>query len=185
MEFSIEIKDASLRFNAMHFVGVKSLTGEWRAEPLHGHDFQVEARIESPIGLDVDGCILDFSSLRESLAEVLEGWDGRVLLSSKAPYANYFECDDQELEIEIEFGKGVFQRWRVPQSAVRFLGGAGASTEIIAANIVDEWIENCPIMMNFTVELRLQEAPGSCAVVKCNPCEEQFRETPEYCPGQD
>ena len=162
MEYAIELKNEELRFNAMHFVEFQTTPGEWRAEPLHGHDFRVEARIEAPLG--DDGCVVDFIAARDSLKEVLAGWNGRVLLPTSSKSASYIASEDT-VAIMLSLSKERIQGWGVPHAAVRYLDVTNVSTELIADAILAEWLNRLSLAPKTTVALRLEEAPGCYAVV--------------------
>lgn len=169
MTFAIELKEPTLRFNAMHFVGfqTRAENGELMhcGESLHGHDFRVEARVDA--SLDEDGYVVDFIAARAALERALSRWNGRVLLARDAKCATYFECADQ-VEIAISTVGGTPECWRVPQRAVRFLNAVNATAEIIASEILNEWLSELPLERISNVELRLEEAPYDYAVANYN-----------------
>lgn len=77
---TIEIAKEYLHFSAAHFT-VFSAT---ERENLHGHNFQVEATLDSSIG--DDGLCFDYNIIKTKLKDLCDSLDERVLLPERSPH---------------------------------------------------------------------------------------------------
>ena len=73
MTHTVRVERNRLRFMSAHMA-----TWEGACEPLHGHNWRVEAVVEGP-RLDADGLLCDFHAVEEALESVLAPLDNADL----------------------------------------------------------------------------------------------------------
>ena len=179
MTYRIELSDPTLTFNAAHFLSFPAEDGKWRAERLHCHDFRFSATIERD--LDECDCVLDFVAATEAARAVLKRWEYRIIVPKRNPNAELSDYGEGESLLLIReivpAGSGVKSAERRiigPRSDFRLVAATNASTEIIAARILDEWLKELESSSGIaadsfaSVRVRLEEAPG-CAAVASRP----------------
>jgi len=96
----IEIAKQALNFSAAHF----TIFSQTEREDLHGHNFQVECELTSPI--DTNGLIFDYSLIKRVLKELCDELDEKTILPEKSPYF--------QLERDGEYIVGVYGDERLP-----------------------------------------------------------------------
>jgi len=161
--FRVLLDSPDLTFNASHFLSfpTKDAQAPWFVEPLHGHDFRASFGVEG--ALDASRCVVDFIVARTCAFDVLRSLNHRVILASRESNVEYSERNG-EMEIR---DKGSSRRWVLPLDYVAQLDATNASTEEIAARILDEWID--ALIRSKALDsrngrkffLRLQETPGA------------------------
>lgn len=166
MKFTVELQSPDFCFRATHFVAFPQPGAAADAplvgEPLHEHRFGVSVRLTGP--LDASGCVVDFEVARRALLDALAKWDGRVVLARGARRVEYVERPDSDVA-EIHW-RGLPRRadYEVPLSSVLWLDAVNASTEHIAATLLEEWTTRlCDGALDgeYAAALRLEEARGS------------------------
>jgi len=163
--FRVLIDSPDLTFNASHFLSfpTKDADESWFVEPLHGHDFVASFAVEG--ALDASRCVVDFVAARSCALEVLRPLDRRAILARRESNVEYVERNG-EVEIRINRNDDA-RRWVLPRDCVTWLDSTNASTEEIAARILDDWIDALiqknalDSTQNRKFFIRLQEAPGS------------------------
>jgi 6-pyruvoyltetrahydropterin/6-carboxytetrahydropterin synthase len=96
----IEIAKQALNFSAAHF----TIFSQTEREDLHGHNFQVECELTSPI--DDNGLIFDYSLIKRVMKELCDELDEKTILPEKSPYF--------QLERDGEYIVGVYGDERLP-----------------------------------------------------------------------
>lgn len=96
----IEIAKQALNFSAAHF----TIFSQTEREDLHGHNFQVECELTSPI--DKNGLIFDYSLIKRVVKELCDELDEKTILPEKSPYF--------QLERDGEYIVGVYGDERLP-----------------------------------------------------------------------
>jgi 6-pyruvoyltetrahydropterin/6-carboxytetrahydropterin synthase len=96
----IEITKQALNFSAAHF----TIFSQTEREDLHGHNFQVECELTSPI--DANGLIFDYSLIKRVVKELCDELDEKTILPEKSPYF--------QLERDGEYIVGVYGDERLP-----------------------------------------------------------------------
>jgi 6-pyruvoyltetrahydropterin/6-carboxytetrahydropterin synthase len=96
----IEIAKQALNFSAAHF----TIFSQTEREDLHGHNFQVECELTSPI--DANGLIFDYSLIKRVVKELCDELDEKTILPEKSPYF--------QLERDGEYIVGVYGDERLP-----------------------------------------------------------------------
>ena len=76
----IEIAKQALNFSAAHF----TIFNATEREDLHGHNFQVECSLMSPI--DENGLIFDYNLIKKAMKGICEEMDEKTLLPEKSPF---------------------------------------------------------------------------------------------------
>lgn len=147
-------------FSASHFIVFEN----GFCEPLHGHNFHVEATIDAP--LNKAGYTVDFLVVNEALKSILEPWRERVLL----PRNNLdFSIERNGSQFEISYtqpdGSPLF--WSIPAEHCVILDVKNTTTELIALTIAHRlWKRLSPETPLIWLEIRLEETPGCAAVCR-------------------
>ena len=76
----IEIAKQALNFSAAHF----TIFSDTEREDLHGHNFQVECELTSPI--DSNGLIFDYALIKKVVKELCDEIDEKTLLPERSPF---------------------------------------------------------------------------------------------------
>lgn len=83
----IEIAKQALNFSAAHF----TIFSETEREDLHGHNFQVECELVSPI--DDNGLIFDYWIIKRVIKEICDELDEKTIMPELSPYLKLSEAD--------------------------------------------------------------------------------------------
>ena len=76
----IEIAKQALNFSAAHF----TIFSATEREDLHGHNFQVECELTSPI--DENGLIFDYNLVKRAMKVICDELDEKTILPEKSPF---------------------------------------------------------------------------------------------------
>ena len=76
----IEIAKQALNFSAAHF----TIFSATEREDLHGHNFQVECELTSPI--DENGLIFDYNLVKRAMKAICDELDEKTILPEKSPF---------------------------------------------------------------------------------------------------
>lgn len=76
----IEIAKQALNFSAAHF----TIFSATEREDLHGHNFQVECELVSPI--DENGLIFDYNLIKQVMKTICDELDEKTILPEKSPF---------------------------------------------------------------------------------------------------
>lgn len=76
----LELIKESFKFSAGHF----TLFSATEREDLHGHDFNVEVRLEAPVGSD--GLCFDYRGVKAMIRDLCASLDEKVLLPAESPW---------------------------------------------------------------------------------------------------
>lgn len=96
----IEIAKQALNFSAAHF----TILSRTEREDLHGHNFQVECELTSPI--NNNGLIFDYALIKRVVKELCDELDEKTILPEKSPYF--------QLERDGDYIVGVYGDERIP-----------------------------------------------------------------------
>ena len=84
---TIEISKEYLHFAAAHF----TIFSETERENLHGHNFFVQANVDSGVG--DDGLAFDYNLVKSAVKAICDKWDELVLLPEQSPHLQISEAD--------------------------------------------------------------------------------------------
>ena len=121
--FSVRVTKDRLVFSAAHFI---TFAGNV-CERLHGHNWRVAVSLQGP--LDENRYVFDFIALRDSVQQIVDELDHRVLLPTAHPTIQVVE---EEREVRATFED---RRWVFPREDCVLLPLANTTAELIA-----EWI---------------------------------------------
>ncbi len=96
----IEIAKQALNFSAAHF----TIFSQTEREDLHGHNWQVECELTSPI--DDNGLIFDYSLIKRVVKEICDELDEKTLLPEQSPWLS--------IEHDGEYIVGLYGQERIP-----------------------------------------------------------------------
>ena len=147
-------------FSACHFIVFEN----GFCEPLHGHNFRVEATIDAQ--LNEAGYAVDFLVVNEALSEILDPWRERILL----PRNNLdFSIERNGSQFEVSYtqpgGKLLF--WSLPAEHCVILDVINTTAELLALTIAKRlWKRLSQKAQLNWLEIRLEETQGCAAVCR-------------------
>ena len=101
--FHVRLVKELLVFSAAHFI---TFNGDI-CERLHGHNYRVSAEVHGP--LDENHYVVDFIALRDTLKELTDELDHRMLLPTGHPMIRV-EPNDESVEVTFQERRWVFPR---------------------------------------------------------------------------
>ncbi len=119
----VKLTKDHLVFSAGHFITF----GGNVCERIHGHNYRVEVELHGP--LDENHYVVDFIALRDSLQEIVNGLDHRMLLPTQHP-SIAVTSDEKEITATFED-----RRWVFPKEECILLDIPNTTTELLA-----QWI---------------------------------------------
>ncbi|MBR5710114.1 MAG: 6-carboxytetrahydropterin synthase [Thermoguttaceae bacterium] len=147
-------------FSASHFIVFEN----GFCEPLHGHNFRVEAIIDAP--LNAAGYAVDFMAVNQALAKILQPWRERLLLPGNS---SDFTIEKNGSQIEITYTQpdGVPLFWSIPADHCVILDVVNTTAELIAQTIAKRlWKRlSAKAKLNW-LEIHLEETQGCSAVYR-------------------
>ena len=124
--WSVHIAKEYLKFSSAHFMIFEDGT----AERLHGHNYRVEAEIES--SEEQGGIVIDFHVVKGALRHILATLDERMLLPGLHPDVEIREHDGQ---VDFDYAD---RHYSMPEADVVVLPITNSSSEQLAKWIADE-----------------------------------------------
>lgn len=121
--FQVKLAKQQFTFSAAHFITYARDV----CEPLHGHNYEVEAVIDGP--LDENEYVVDFIAARDALIEITRQLDHHVLLPTGH---SMIKVSEEAGEVTARFGD---RRWIFPQADCVLLPVVNTTAERLA-----EWI---------------------------------------------
>jgi 6-pyruvoyltetrahydropterin/6-carboxytetrahydropterin synthase len=121
--FHVRMSKDYLVFSAAHFITYDGGV----CEPLHGHNYRVAAEVYGP--LDENHYVVDFIALRETLKQIVEELDHRVLLPTEH---KQIKVAAGPQEVVATFGD---RRWVFPRGDCVLLPLANTTTELLAQHV--------------------------------------------------
>jgi 6-pyruvoyltetrahydropterin/6-carboxytetrahydropterin synthase len=94
--FQVVLSKERFKFSSSHF----TLFSEDQAESLHGHNYQVEVRVDFKKLNPESGLAAEFHSLKKTIDDCLLSLDEKILLPSLSPY---LDIGETETNIEVKF----------------------------------------------------------------------------------
>ena len=118
----VSVEGVRLRFAAAHMATLGA-----ELEPLHGHNYEVHARVDGV--LTGDHWVIDFSALKRIMREACERLDHRFLLQTRSPLLEITEGSESW---SVRHGD---RRYSFPASDIAALPIENTTAELIA-----EWL---------------------------------------------
>jgi 6-pyruvoyl-tetrahydropterin synthase len=157
--FAVQVAKENLKFSAAHFIAYPGFR-----EPLHGHNYQVGARVEGSLG--AMGYVLDFGLIKQQLKEIVDKLDERTIIPTKSDCLRIERSGDQ-VRVYYEQDEFVF-----PAGDVALLEIAHSSAEELARFIWDELYSALEVQKVLkdvvSIEISVAEAPGQAAYFRQN-----------------
>lgn len=119
-QYHVKIEKERLVFSAAHFITYDGDT----CEPLHGHNYHVAAEVRGP--LVENEYVIDFIALRDTLQQIVDDLDHRMLLATDHPTIS---VQSDEKEVEVTHGE---RRWVFPAGDCVLLPMANTTAELLA-----------------------------------------------------
>jgi 6-pyruvoyltetrahydropterin/6-carboxytetrahydropterin synthase len=139
---------ANIRFSAAHIIPDYEKCGR-----LHGHTYAVHARVDGKP--DEKGIILDFSTLKKILKEIVEELDHKILIPEKSEKVDIIK-DNEKLKLNAQGKQYVF-----PLSDCVLLPINSTSAENLANYLLNILLEKFNFSKNINrVELGVDEGFG-------------------------
>lgn len=121
--YHIRLAKEQFVFCSAHFI---TYAGDV-CEPLHGHNYRVEAEIFGP--LDENQYVVDFIAARDAMLKIVGELDHRVLLPTEHPMISVVE-EAEEVTARFEH-----RRWVFPRQDCVLLPVANTTAELLARYI--------------------------------------------------
>ena len=147
---TIEVAKEYLKFSAGHFT-VFSAT---ERERLHGHNFSVSAKIESPV--NENGLCFDYGNLKNTLKGLCDSLDEYMLLPTLSPYLKIETTDTEHL---VRFNN---ETMRFNKTDCLLLPLRNATVEEFAQLLLDRLLED-PEIAGYDIrkiEMRVSSGAG-------------------------
>ncbi len=128
-KYHVRIDKEYLVFSAGHFI---TYDGDV-CERLHGHNYRVSAEVHGP--LDENHYVVDFIALRDTLKEIVDQLDHRMLLPTQHPL---IRVEADETSVEVTFRE---RRWIFPLGDCILLPVPNTTTELLARYIGQRLID--------------------------------------------
>ncbi len=146
----IEIAKQALNFSAAHF----TIFSATEREDLHGHNWQVECELTSPI--DDNGLIFDYSLIKTAVKDICDELDEKTILPEKSPHLT--------IEREGSYIVGVYGEERIPflPRDVITLPIANASVEELSHYVLQRVLDHPEIKKQDIREMiiKVSSSPG-------------------------
>lgn len=147
-------------FSASHFIVFEN----GFCEPLHGHNFSVEAFLDAP--LNAAGYAIDFLVVKQTLNEILQPWQERLLLPSKN---ESLSIRRRKAQVEISHiqpdGSPLF--WSIPAQHCVILDVVNTTAEQLAQTIAQTLWERLSVNASLNwLEIHLEETHDCKAVCR-------------------
>lgn len=156
--YYVDIQKEEFTFSAAHFITFNGNV----CERLHGHNYGVRCRIESP--LDENHYVYDFIAIRDSLREICNHLDHYMLLPDSHPQ---IKVETEEKEVKVTFEN---RRWLFPADNCRILPMENTTVELMARFIGLELLErlkNNGLAVPDALEIGVDENNGQWGVWRC------------------
>jgi len=125
----VRLTKDQLVFSAGHFITFAGAV----CERIHGHNYRVVVEIEGP--LDENHYVVDFILLRDSLTDIVQSLDHRMLLPTMHPL---IKVTSESGEVTARF-EG--RRWVFPEDECVLLDIPNTTTELLAQSIGERLLE--------------------------------------------
>lgn len=147
-------------FSASHFLVFEN----GLCEPLHGHNFSVEAVLDAP--LNAAGYAVDFLIVQEAVKAILQPWQERLLLPSKNESISIRRRKSQ-VEISHTQPDGSPLFWSIPAQHCVILDVVNTTAEqlaqLIAQSLWERLSANAPLSW---LEIHLEETHDCKAICR-------------------
>lgn len=146
------LQKQNFKFSAAHFL----IFDQYRAERLHGHNYQVKVDIEVPPGSEVmnQGYFIDFNEFKKIIKTRLDEWDEMVLLPKDQPEMNFKE-NGPSLEVRFRDRFYVF-----PKNEVLLLPITNTSVEQFSRLLATDFLRLFKKFGVLKVRLSVEETRG-------------------------
>ena len=146
----IEIAKQAMNFSAAHF----TIFSATEREDLHGHNFQVECELMSPI--DDNGLIFDYAIIKKIVKALCDQLDEKMILPEKSPFLS--------IEQEDTYLIAVYGEERIPflPRDVVTLPIANSSVEELSHYFLDRMLDHDEIAAQDIREMtiKISSSPG-------------------------
>ncbi len=144
----------NFKFSAAHFL----IFDASRAERLHGHNYQVQVKVElkseSIVG---QGYGIDFNVLKKDIRLKLEELDEYVLLPGRN---SEVKITTQDQQLEVHFRDRFYS---FPKAEVKILPMSNTSVEGFAAYLAQSWAKSWQSLPILTIQVQVEESSGQSA----------------------
>lgn len=148
--FSLHLHKERFKFSSSHF----TIFSELEAEPLHGHNYQVEVDLSFKKLDPETGLAAEFNLLKKSVDDLLKPLDEKILLPSLSPFLQLGEVDSN---IEVRFQQKFYS---FPKEDCEILEVVNISSECLAQWIVDVLAEDFKSYGATKVAVKVSETQG-------------------------
>jgi len=157
--YAIRVYKEYFNFASSHFL----IFADGTREPLHGHNYQVQVRVEGEI---VEGdLVIDFIPFKPLVKQLCDDLDHCMLLPDSNPHLR-IETNEKSVSVWHRDG-GFFQ---FPKEDVRILAVPNTSTEMLARHLGHKIVEgieaDVPDAKISCVEVQVEESRGQSGICR-------------------
>ncbi len=149
--FSVDVTKDHLVFSAAHFITI----GDDLCERLHGHNWRVAACVEGT--LDENQFVFDFIALRDTLQQLVDQLDHRMLLPTEH---SKIRVEENEREIEVTYEN---RRWVFPVDECLLLPIQQTTAELLAQWLGEKMLIDLETGNLSTLTVKVEENFGQWA----------------------
>lgn len=146
-----------MKFSSAHFTLFLN-----DAEPLHGHNYQVEVAL-SFTGLDDFEMCVEFDSIKAVLREQIKTWDEKTLIPKNSSKLKVLQMDTGHVEVRTLYS--IVKQYMIPSEDVVLLECKNVTTESLARLFLEKLKANLSVQKELYKRIRsvaviITETPG-------------------------
>lgn len=162
--FEVSVAKESLGFSAAHFLALRGHV----CERLHGHNYRIGARLAGAVD-PATGFVVDFGVLKQSLRDLADRMDHRVLVPARNPDLQIYE-EGERLIVDYQW-----PGWLVlPRAHACLLPVRHTTAELLAEYVAREVWDRLELQSAADggklerLELEMEESQGQAAIYVVN-----------------
>ncbi len=147
--FTLRLAKQDFKFSVAHF----TIFGVDRAEPLHGHNYQLALELEGDT-VDEHGLLADCDRFKRAARAVCAALDDKVLLAADSPYVAISAGDGN---LSVRFAD---REYRFPEPETLRLPLANVSMELLARWVWERLAREAVGTAVRALTVEIEETPG-------------------------
>lgn len=159
-QYSVRVSKDYLVFSAGHFITYEG--GE--CERLHGHNYRVACELSGP--LDNNHYVFDFIALKNTLKELTDALDHRMLVPTKS---KLIHCEPHEKNVTLSFRE---RTWSFPREDCALLAIENTTAELLARYLTEQLVSELKYKHHFAptnIRMEVEESFGQWAIFDWSP----------------
>jgi len=157
--YAIRVYKQYFNFGSAHFL----IFADGSREELHGHNYQVEVRVEGPLAKG--DLVIDFIPFKPLVKALCDELDHATLLPTQN---EHLRIERSEERVEVHHSDGSY--FCFPQRDVRLLELPNTSTEMLAKHLAGKILEALPTRIPsatvYAIEVQVEESGGQSGICR-------------------